>query len=110
MNQLKTGLLLCVMTALLVFLGELLGGPRGAMTAFAVALAINFIQYWFSDKIVLAMYQAKPLSEAEAPQVYRAVREIASRVHIPMPKLYWVATQNPNALRRDAVPSTPRWR
>ena len=104
MNQLKTGLLLCGMTALLVFLGELLGGPRGAMTAFAVALVINFIQYWFSDKIVLAMYQAKPLSEAEAPQVYRAVREIASRIHIPMPKLYWISTQTPNAFATGRSP------
>ena len=104
MNRLKTGVLLCAMTAVLVGLGEWLGGPRGAMMAFAVALAINLIQYWFSDKIVLAMYQAKPLSEAEAPQVYRAVREIASRIHIPMPKLYWIATQTPNAFATGRSP------
>ena len=104
MNQLKTGLLLCVMTALLVFLGELLGGPRGAMVAFIIALVINFIQYWFSDKIVLAMYQAKPLSEAEGPQVYRAVREIATRIRIPMPKLYWIPTKTPNAFATGRSP------
>ena len=78
MNVFKTGFLLSLLTVLLVFIGQLLGGPQGAMTAFIVALVINLVSYWFSDKIVLAMYRAKPLSESEAPQVYRAVREIAS--------------------------------
>ena len=104
MNVLKTGCLLCLLTALLVFLGGLLGGARGAMVAFVVALLINFIQYWFSDKIVLAMYRAKPLGESEAPQVYRAVREIASRIHIPMPTLYCIATQTPNAFATGRSP------
>ena len=104
MKTLKTGLLLALMTALLVFLGGLAGGQRGAVVAFIVALVINFVQYWFSDRIVLAMYQAKPLSEAEAPQVYRVVREIASRIQIPMPTLYWIATQTPNAFATGRSP------
>ena len=104
MNVLKTGFLLALMTALLVFIGGLLGGHSGAMTAFVIALAINLVQYWFSDKIVLAMYQAKPLSEAEGPQVYRVVREIASRIHIPMPKLYSIATRTPNAFATGRSP------
>jgi len=105
MKALKTGLLLSIMTALLIFIGGLVGGPRGAMGAFIVALVINLIQYWFSDRIVLAMYQARPLPEAEAPQVYRAVREIASRIQIPMPKLYWIATQTPNAFATGRSPT-----
>ena len=104
MNTLKTGLLLTVMTALLIFLGGLLGGLRGAMWMFAFAMVINLVQYWFSDRIVLAMYRAKPLSETEGPQVYRAVREIATRIHIPMPKLYWIATQTPNAFATGRSP------
>ncbi|MBI2495131.1 MAG: zinc metalloprotease HtpX [Candidatus Omnitrophica bacterium] len=104
MNVLKTGLLLSVLTVLLVFIGRLVGGPQGAMGAFVFALLINLVSYWFSDKIVLAMYRAKPLSEAEAPQVFRAVREIASRSHIPMPKLYGIPTRTPNAFATGRSP------
>ena len=104
MNVLKTGFLLALLTMLLVFIGHLMGGTQGATIAFGIALAINFISYWFSDKIVLAMYQAKPLSEAEAPQVYRAVREIALRQQMPMPKLYWLPTQTPNAFATGRSP------
>ena len=104
MNVLKTGFLLSLLTVLLVFIGQLLGGTQGAMTAFIIALAINFLSYWFSDKLVLAMYRAKPLSESDAPQAYRVVREIAARDHIPMPKLYWIATQTPNAFATGRSP------
>ena len=104
MNVLKTGLLLSVLTVLLVFMGQLVGGANGAVTAFVFALLINLVSYWFSDKIVLAMYRAKPLSESEAPQVYRAVREIATRDRIPMPKLYWMATVMPNAFATGRSP------
>jgi heat shock protein HtpX len=74
------------------------------MTAFVIAMGMNLISYWFSDKIVLAMYRAKPLGEAEAPQVYRALREIASREHLPLPKVYWIATQTPNAFATGRSP------
>ena len=104
MNTLKTGILLSVLTVLLVFVGQLIGGANGAATAFAFALIINLASYWFSDKIVLAMYRAKPLSESEAPQVYRAVREIATRDRIPMPKLYWMGTVTPNAFATGRSP------
>ncbi len=104
MNVFKTGFLLALLTMLLVFIGQLLGGAQGAMTAFGFALVLNFVSYWFSDKIVLAMYRAKPLSEAEGPQVYRAVREIAARDRIPMPKLYWIATSTPNAFATGRSP------
>ena len=104
MNVLKTGILLSILTVLLVFIGPLIGGPSGAMTAFIFALVINLGAYWFSDKIVLAMYRAKPLSESEAPQVYRAVREIAMRERVPMPKLYWLPTRAPNAFATGRNP------
>ena len=104
MNVLKTGILLSLLTVLLVFIGQLLGGTQGAMMAFVIALLINLLSYWFSDKIVLAMYRAKPLSESEAPQVYRVVREIASLQQMPMPKVYWVATQTPNAFATGRSP------
>jgi len=104
MNVLRTGFLLALLTVLLVFIGQLLGGAQGATTAFIFALGMNLISYWFSDKIVLAMYRAKPLSEAEAPQVYRAVREIASRQGMPMPKLFWISTQTPNAFATGRSP------
>ena len=104
MNVLRTGLLLSVLTLLLVIVGQLLGGSQGATTAFLFALVINLGSYWFSDKIVLAMYRAKPLSESEAPQVYRAVREIAAREHIPVPKIYWLPTVTPNAFATGRSP------
>ena len=104
MNALRTGLLLSVLTVLLVFIGQLLGGASGATTAFVFALVMNLGSYWFSDKIVLAMYRAKPLNEAEAPQVYRVVREIAQRDQIPMPKLFWLPTATANAFATGRNP------
>ena len=104
MSTVKTGFLLALLTVLLVFIGHLIGGPNGARTAFVIALAMNLFSYWFSDKLVLAMSQAKPLSEAEAPQVYRVVREIATRDQVPMPTLYWIATQTPNAFATGRNP------
>ncbi len=104
MNVFKTGLLLSVLTVLLVFVGQLIGGAQGMTTAFIFALVMNLGSYWFSDKIVLAMYRAKPLNEAEAPQVYRVVKEIAAREGMPMPKLYWLPTVTPNAFATGRSP------
>jgi len=105
MNVLKTGFLLSLLTVLLVFIGHLLGGAQGAAFAFLFTLMMNLAAYWFSDRIVLAMYRAKPLGESEAPQVYRVVREIASRESMPMPKLFWISTQTPNAFATGRDPS-----
>ncbi len=104
MNVLKTGLLLAILTVLLVLIGQLLGGARGAAMAFTFALVMNLGSYWFSDKIVLSMYRAKPLSESDAPQVYRAVREITSRTGMPMPTLYALPTATPNAFATGRDP------
>ena len=104
MNVIKTGVLLSLLTVLLVLIGSLVGGRTGATVAFGLALFINLGSYWFSDKIVLAMYRAKPLSEADAPQVYRAVRELATRDRIPMPKVYLIPTITPNAFATGRSP------
>lgn len=104
MNILKTGFLLALLTVLLVGLGSLVGGTQGATIALGFALLMNFGAYWFSDKIVLAMYRAKPLTEQEAPQVYRVMREIASRSGLPMPRLYWIPTATPNAFATGRSP------
>jgi heat shock protein HtpX len=104
MNVLKTGFLLALLTVLLVFIGQLIGGTQGAVGAFVFALLMNLGVYWFSDKLVLAMYRAKPLSEGEAPQVHRVVREIASRSGMPMPRLYWIPTVTPNAFATGRSP------
>ncbi len=104
MNFLKTGFLLAAMTVLLVFTGRLIGGSQGAALAFGFALLMNFGAYWFSDKMVLAMYRAKPLSQAEAPQVFRAVQDIALQNKMPMPKLFLVPTMTPNAFATGRSP------
>jgi len=105
MNVLKTGCLLAILTVLLVFIGQLMGGAQGATTAFVVALAINLVSYWFGDRLVLRMYRATPLTEAEAPQVHRVVREIATRDGIPMPRLYGIPTDAPNAFATGRSPT-----
>jgi heat shock protein HtpX len=104
MNVLKTAILLSLLTVLLVFIGRLIGGSQGAAVAFTIALVMNLGAYWFSDKIVLAMYRAKPLPENEAPQVWSAVRDICLRQKLPMPKLYWLPSDTPNAFATGRNP------
>ncbi len=104
MNNLKTGLLLVVLTALLVWLGALFGGQQGAVIAFAIALVMNGVSYWFSDRIVLKMYRARPVEEAEAPQLYGMVADLAQRAGMPMPKLYVIPSQTPNAFATGRSP------
>lgn len=104
MNYLKTTLLLAVLTVLLVGIGHLLGGQRGAVTAFIFALVMNFGSYWFSDKIVLAMYRAQPLARSEAPEVHRIVEELAQAARIPMPRIYLIPTRTPNAFATGRDP------
>ncbi|MBI4355814.1 MAG: zinc metalloprotease HtpX [Candidatus Omnitrophica bacterium] len=101
---LKTAILLTALTLLLIGIGQYFGGRQGAMVAFGFALVMNLVTYWFSDKIVLAMYRAKPVTEAEAPNLYRIVREIAHRAQIPLPKLYVVQTETPNAFATGRSP------
>jgi heat shock protein HtpX len=103
-NTMKTTLFLALLTGLFVAVGGLLGGRGGMVMAFGLALVMNFVSYWFSDKIVLAMYGAKPLAEGDAPVLHRIVRNLATRAGIPMPKLYILPSAAPNAFATGRNP------
>ncbi|HEV8309892.1 MAG TPA: zinc metalloprotease HtpX [Methylomirabilota bacterium] len=103
-NTLKTTLLLGLLTGLFLAIGGWLGGQSGMVFAFVLALVMNFASYWFSDKIVLAMYSAQPISEGDAPVVYRIVRNLATKAQIPMPRLYLLPSPTPNAFATGRSP------
>ena len=103
-NIFKTGLLLAVLTVMLVLLGGAIGGQQGMMIAFFLALAMNFVSYWFSDKIVLAAYGARPIDEAAAPRLYAIVHRLATRAGIPMPRVYKIPSETPNAFATGRNP------
>ncbi len=104
MNTLKTAFLLTVLTLMFIAIGGLLGGRSGMIMAFVFALVMNLVTYWFSDKIVLAMYRAKPVTEAEAPELVGAVRHLSQLADIPMPKVYVIPTDLPNAFATGRSP------
>ncbi len=104
MNQAKTFFLMVVLTIILVALGSLVGGRNGATIAFAVALVMNLISYWFSDRIVLAMYGAKEVSESEAPELHSIVATLSQRAGMPMPRVYMVDSESPNAFATGRNP------
>lgn len=93
----KTFLLLSILTGLILAAGYYIGGQNGVVTALVLAGAMNFVSYWFSDKLVLAMYGAKPLAEDVHPEVHRIVRGIAEKIKIPLPRLYMINMPVPNA-------------
>ena len=103
-NTLRTTLLLAVLTALIIFIGRLFGGSQGMIIAFVLAVVMNIGSYWFSDKIVLAMYRAKPVDEQQAPELYRIVRELASQANLPMPRVYIIPQDTPNAFATGRNP------
>jgi heat shock protein HtpX len=97
MNTLKTTFLMALLTVLLVTAGGMLGGQNGMVMAFLFALVMNGVSYWFSDKIVLRMYGAQEIGPPDAPSLYRIVQELALRAQMPMPKLYLIPEETPNA-------------
>jgi heat shock protein HtpX len=103
-NAAKTALLLGALTALIMVIGRYLGGHQGMVIAFLFAIMMNFGAYWFSDKIVLRMYRARPVSEAEAPTLHRMVRELAQQAGLPMPKICIMPSQSPNAFATGRNP------
>lgn len=105
MNTFRTALLLTAMTLLFVFVGAALGGQNGMMIAFVMAVAMNFFSYFYSDKLVLRMYGAKEVSEAESPWLHQTVRDLAMRAGMPMPKVYMIPTDQPNAFATGRNPS-----
>ncbi len=104
LNQIKSFAFLTVLTLLFVWIGGMIGGQSGMIIAFFLAFLMNFFSYWFSDKIVLAAYRAKPVSEEEAPELYSIVRELATKAGIPMPKVYIVPSPQPNAFATGRNP------
>jgi heat shock protein HtpX len=104
MNTLKTVVLLTFMTVLLVFAGAAIGGRSGMFIAFGMALVMNFVSYWFSDKIVLRMYNAQPVTEAQAPELYGSVRRLSQKAGLPMPKVYIIPEDSMNAFATGRNP------
>jgi len=104
MNYLKTTLLLGVLSAILVFIGQMVGGTHGAILFQFIAAIMNFIYYWFSDKIVLKMYRAQEVDEQTSPRLYKIVRNLAQSADLPMPKVYIVDNPTPNAFATGRNP------
>lgn len=104
MNTLKTITLLTFLTVLFVFVGGALGGNQGMVMAFVLAMVMNFVSYWFSDKIVLRMYHAQPVTEAQAPDLHSLVRRLTQKAGLPMPKVYLIPSETPNAFATGRDP------
>jgi heat shock protein HtpX len=104
MNQFKTYIFLALLTVLFVLVGWALGGKNGATYALIFAGMMNFISYWFSDKIVLRMYRAREVSSGEAPELYEIVGELANTASLPMPKVYMIQSESPNAFATGRNP------
>jgi heat shock protein HtpX len=104
MNQFKTFFLMLVLTVLLVLVGSVIGGRNGAIYFFIFAALINFVTYWFSDKIVLRLYRAKEVSQGEAPELYQIIGELTNKASLPMPKVYIMDNDTPNAFATGRNP------
>jgi heat shock protein HtpX len=105
MNTTKTVVLMAGLTVLLVLLGGAFGGRQGMMIAFIIAFGMNMFSYWFSDKIVLRMYHAKEVTQAEAPVLWGVTHNLAMKMNMPMPKVYVIPSDAPNALATGRNPS-----
>src|SRR5574337_94671 len=103
-NTLKTTALLAALTVLFILIGGMVGGEQGMVVAFLFAGLMNFASYWWSDWIVLRMYGAQEVSEAEAPQFHGLVRRLAQRAGLPMPRVYRIPTDTPNAFATGRDP------
>jgi heat shock protein HtpX len=103
-NRIRTTILLAVMTALIIWIGQYFGGQQGMIIALLIAAGMNFFSYWFSDKIVLKMYRAQEVSPEQAPQVYEIVKSLAENAGLPMPKVYVIPKDAPNAFATGRNP------
>jgi len=104
MNYVKTAILLVLLAALFIWIGGMIGGQNGALIAFLFAMILNLGTYWFSDKIVLAMYRAEKLDENAFPELHQIVRDLAEKDNIPMPRIYMAPTDAPNAFATGRNP------
>jgi heat shock protein HtpX len=103
-NAFKTAFLLTALTLLLMMIGRAFGGQNGMMIALAVAVVMNFVSYFFSDKIALSMYRAKPATREELPRAYQIVERLTQKIGLPMPKIYVIPTESPNAFATGRNP------
>ena len=104
-NTFKTAFLLTAITLLLMFFGRYFGGQNGMFLALAFAFVMNFVSYFYSDKIALAMYRAQPVTREELPRAYQIVERLTQKIGIPMPKIYVIPTESPNAFATGRNPS-----
>jgi heat shock protein HtpX len=105
MNTLKTVFLMTLMMVLLILVGSAFGGERGMIMAFAFSLLMNFGSYWFSDKLVLMMYRAREVTETEAPRLFKIARTVSTQAQVPMPKVYIIPGETPNAFATGRGPN-----
>src|SRR5229473_2133499 len=104
-NTFKTAFLLTALTLLLMFFGQYFGGQNGMMLALAFAAVMNFVSYFYSDKLALAMYRAKPVSRQELPRAYEIVERLTQKIGIPVPKIYVIPSESPNAFATGRNPA-----
>jgi heat shock protein HtpX len=104
-NTFKTAFLLTALTLLLMFVGRVFGGQNGMLIALILAAVLNFVSYFYSDKIALAMYRAKPVTREELPRVYQVVERLTQKIGIPMPKIYVIPSDSPNAFATGRNPN-----
>ena len=103
-NQVRTTILLAVMTGLIIWVGQILGGRQGMIIALIFAAGMNFFSYWYSDKLVLKMYRAREVTPGQAPELYQTVQQLTQRAGLPMPKLCIIPQQTPNAFATGRNP------
>jgi heat shock protein HtpX len=103
-NTFKTAFLLTLLTLLLMFIGRVFGGQNGMIIALVIAVVMNFVSYFYSDKIALAMYRAQPVTREQLPKAYAAVERLTQRIGLPMPKIYVIPTESPNAFATGRNP------
>jgi heat shock protein HtpX len=104
MNTLKTALLLTSLTLFLLFIGQHFGGRNGMLLAFVIAVGMNFFSYFYSDKLALSMYRAQPATREQLPRVYSVVEQMTQRIGLPMPKIYVIPNDSPNAFATGRNP------
>jgi heat shock protein HtpX len=103
-NTFKTALLLTALTLFLLFMGQVFGGQRGLVMAFGLAILMNFVSYFWSDKIALKMYRAQPVTREQLPRAYAVVERLTAKMSIPMPKMYVIPMESPNAFATGRNP------
>src|ERR1700745_1605257 len=103
-NTFKTAFLLTALTLLLMFIGRVFGGQNGMLIALIFAAVLNFVSYFYSDKIALAMYRAQPVTREQLPRAYQVVERLTQKMGIPMPKMYLIPTESPNAFATGRNP------